>query len=200
MKKIILIIIVFGSLTSFPPPVENPQGNANYIDILSTLKADGIASSYKDDIPILHLEQVQQPLPEFDIDQHFSSNNTSELSESQSTEKVVANKKTDPQRKLTRIRTKIKFVEKVFKKAVIKFYHVNGQVEGLQITGLDKIPQAKSLLLKSGDIILTINGYTLSSKKETYNIFKKARKQPIMIVDLLQDGQAKKFLYDFRGA
>ena len=166
MKKTILIIIVFGSLTSFPPPVENPQGNANYIDILSTLKADGIASSYKDDIPILHLEQVQQPLPEFDIDQHFSSNNTSELSESQSTEKVVANKKTDPQRKLTRIRTKIKFVEKVLKKAVIKFYHVNGQVEGLQITGLDKIPQAKSLLLKSGDIILTINGYTLSSKKK----------------------------------
>ena len=200
MKKIILIIIVFGSLTSFPPPVENPQGNANYIDILSTLKADGIASSYKDDIPILHLEQVQQPLPEFDIDQYFRSNNTSELSESQNTEKVVAHKKTDPQRKLTRIRTKIKFVEKVLKKAVIKFYHVNGQVEGLQITGLDKIPQAKSLLLKSGDIILTINGYTLSSKKETYNIFKKARKQPIMIVDLLQDGQAKKFLYDFRGA
>lgn len=200
MKKIILIIIVFGSLTSIPSPVENLQDNADYIDILSTLKADGIALGYNDDIPTLHLEQVQQPLAEFDIDQYFSSNNTSELSESQNTEKVVAHKKTDPQREPTLIKTKIKSVENVLKKAVINSCRVNGQIEGLQITGLDKIPHAKSLLLKSGDIILTINGYTLRSKKEAYNIFKKARKQPIMIVDLLQDGQAKKFLYDFRGA
>ena len=174
MKKIILIIIVFGSLTSFSPPVENPQGNANYIDILSTIKADGIAASYKEDILVLHLEQVQQPLAEFDIDQFFSRNNISEPSEIRNTKKVGAEKKTNQQRELTRIRTKIKFVEKILKKAAIKSYRINGQIEGLQITGLDQISQAKALLLKSGDIILAINGHTLSSKKEAYNIFKKA--------------------------
>ena len=80
MKKIILIIIVFGSLTSLPSPEKNLQDNANYIDLLNTLKADGNAASYKDDIPVLHLEQVQQPIAEFDIDQFFNGN--FELSES----------------------------------------------------------------------------------------------------------------------
>ena len=120
--------------------------------------------------------------------------------ETRNIKKVGADKKTDVKRELTRIRTKIKFVEKLLKKASIKSCRVNGQIEGLQITGLDQISQAKALLLKNGDIILTINGHTLSSKKEAYNIFKKARKQPSMIVELLQDGKAKKFLFDFHGA
>ena len=199
MKKIILIIIVFGSLTSLPDHVENPRSNANYIDILNTLKADAIAPGNRNDIPVLYLEQVQNPAAEFDIDRYFSDNNTSELIETPNTKKVSADRKTDFQREPTLIRAEIKFVENVLKKAAIYSYRVNGQIGGLQITGLDQIPQAKTLLLNSGDIILTINGHTLSSKKEAYYIFKKARKQPIMIVDLLQDGQAKKFLYDFRG-
>ena len=200
MKKIILIIIVLGSLTSIPSPVENPQGNANYFDIVSTLKADGIAPGNQNDIPVLYLEQVQQPMAEFDIDQYFKSNDTSEPTEARNTEKVDTEKKTVLQREPTTIRTKIKFIENVLKKAAIDSYHVNGQIKGLQITGLDKIPQAKNLLLNSGDIILAINGRTLTSKKGAYYIFIKARKQPIMLIDLLQDGQAKKFLYDFRGA
>lgn len=199
MKKIILIIIVFGSLTSIPSPVENLEDNANYIDILSTLKANGIISGIDQDIPVLHLEQVQQSLEDFDIDQYFK-NIISEPSDIRNTEKVGVGKKTNLQRKPTLVKTKIKFVENVLKKAAINSYHVNGQIKGLQITGLNQISQAKALLLKSGDIILTINGRNLSSKKEAYNIFKKARKQPIMIVDLLRDGEAKKFLYDFRGA
>jgi len=200
MKKIILIIIVFGSLTSIPSPDKNLQGNANYLDILNTLKADGITSNTDEDILVLYLEQVQQPMADFDIGQYFKSNDTSEPTKARNTEKVDTEKKTVLQRELTTIRTKIKFVENVLKKAAIDSYHVNGQIKGLQITGLDRIPQAQNLLLNSGDIILTINGHTLSSKKEAYNTFKKARKQPIMIVDLLQDGQAKKFVYDFRGA
>ena len=84
------------------------------------------------------------------------------------------------------------------RKAAIKPYCVNGQIEGLQINGLDKISEAKALLLKSGDIIIAINGETLSSKKKAYDIFKKARKAPIMIIDLLQDGEPKKFLLDFQ--
>ncbi|MHC4560681.1 MAG: hypothetical protein ACYS80_25655 [Planctomycetota bacterium] len=120
----------------------------------------------------------------------------SKTSKEQNTEKVGdAEKK---QQELTKIRTKLKCVEKILKNAVIEPYYVNGQIEGLQIFGLDKISEAKALFLKSGDIILAVNGKTLSSKKEAYDIFKKARKEPIMIVDLLQDGQAKKLLLDFQ--
>ena len=75
---------------------------------------------------------------------------------------------------------------------------INGQIEGLQINGLDEISEAKALLLKSGDIILAVNEQTLSSKKDAYDIFKKARNKPIMIVDLIRDGEAKKLLLDFQ--
>jgi len=99
---------------------------------------------------------------------------------------------------LTKVRTKIRCVEAILKKAVIEPYYINGQIEGLQITGLDRILVARDLLLKSGDIIRAVNGQTLNSKRQAYEIFKKARTKPIMIVDLLRDGEAKTLLFDFR--
>ncbi|MFB0552554.1 MAG: hypothetical protein ACETWQ_04480 [Phycisphaerae bacterium] len=99
---------------------------------------------------------------------------------------------------LTKVRTKIRCVEAILKNAVIEPYHNNGQIEGLRITGLDGILVARDLLLKSGDIIRAVNGHPLNSKRQAYEIFKKARKKPIMIVDLLQDGEAKVLLFDFR--
>jgi hypothetical protein len=66
---------------------------------------------------------------------------------------------------LTKIRTKAKCVETILMKAVIEPYHINGQIEGLQITGLDKILIARDLLLKSGDIIRAVNGHPLNSKQ-----------------------------------
>jgi len=99
---------------------------------------------------------------------------------------------------LTKVRTKIRCVEAILKNAVIEPYHNNGQIEGLKITGLDGILVARDLLLKSGDIIRAVNGHPLISKRQAYEIFKKARKKPIMIVDLLQDGEAKVLLFDFR--
>jgi len=99
---------------------------------------------------------------------------------------------------LTKIQTKIRCVEAILKKAVIEPYHINGQIEGLRITGLDRIPVARDLLLKSGDIIRAVNGHSLNSKRRAYEIFKRARTRPTMIIDLLQDGEAKILLFDFR--
>jgi len=99
---------------------------------------------------------------------------------------------------LTRIRTKAKCVETILRKAVIEPYHINGQIEGLQITGLDKILLARNLLLKSGDIIRAVNGQPLSSKRRAYEIFKKARKLPTMKIELLRDGKTKTLLYYLR--
>jgi len=99
---------------------------------------------------------------------------------------------------LTKIRTKSKCVETILRKAVIEPYHINGQIEGLQITGLDKILIARDLLLKSGDIIRAVNGHPLNSKRRAYEIFKKARKLPIMKIELLRDGKTETLLYYLR--
>ncbi len=200
MKRIILIsiLIVFGSLTSFPGSVQNTGSDAHNFDTLSTVRADNIAESFEEDILMLNLEEVQAPMAEFSIEQFFSGNVSTGSSGGQNIEKSDA-QKNDTQQEIMKVRTKLKSVESILKKATIKSYRINGQIEGLQINGLDKISEAKTLLLKSGDIILTVNGQTVGSKKEAYNIFKKARKEPIMIVELLQDGKAKKLLFDFRG-
>ena len=99
---------------------------------------------------------------------------------------------------LTRIRTKAKCVETILRKAVIEPYHINGQIEGLRITGLDKILLARDLLLKSGDIIRAVNGQPLNSKRRAYEIFKKARKLPTMKIELLRDGKTETLLYYLR--
>ncbi len=99
---------------------------------------------------------------------------------------------------LTKIRTKAKCVETILRKAVFEPYHINGQIEGLRITGLDKILIARDLLLKSGDIIRAVNGHPLNSKRRAYEIFKKARKLPIMKIELLRDGKTETLLYYLR--
>jgi len=99
---------------------------------------------------------------------------------------------------LTQVRTKIRCVEAILKNAVIEPYHINGQIEGLRITGLDRILVARNLLLKSGDIIRAVNGQTLNSKRRAYEIFKRARKLPIMKIELLRDGKTKTLLYYLR--
>jgi len=200
MKRIILvgILIFFGSLTSFPGPVENPESDAHAFHTLGTMRADSTAGSIEEDKLVLYLEEVPETMTGLGIEQFFSDNNTTEPSGDQNTEKKSDTEKKDVQQELTKVRTKIKCVESVLKNAVIKPYCINGQIEGLQINGLDEISEAKALLLKSGDIILAVNGQILSSMKDAYYMFKKARKEPIMIVDLLQDGEVKKLLFDFQ--
>ncbi len=99
---------------------------------------------------------------------------------------------------LTKIQAQRKCVERILRKADIEPYYRDGKVEGLQITGLDEKTEAEAVFLKNGDVILAVNGQTLNSKKEAYDIFIDARKEPIMIIDLLQKGQTKKYLLDFQ--
>jgi type II secretory pathway component PulC len=200
MKRTILvsILIVFGSLTSSPDPLENHKGEAHAFEALGTMRADSAVRSVEEDKLVLYLEEVQESMTGSGIEQLFSENNTYEPYGNQNTEKKSDTEKKDTQQEPAKIRTKIKCVESILKNAVIEPYCINGQIEGLQINGLDKISEAKALHLKSGDIILAVNGQAINSKKEAYNIFIKARKKPIMIIELLQDGEAKKLLLDFQ--
>ena len=136
----------------------------------------------------------------FGTDWSSKGSDTNEAPPAQNIEKTSDTVRTCTPAKpvLTKIQTKIRCVEAILKNAVIEPYHNNGQIEGLRITGLDRIPVARDLLLKSGDIIRAVNGHPLNSKRQAYEIFKRARTQPTMIVDLLQDGEAKTLLFDFR--
>ena len=196
--KLVGILIFLGSLISFPAPSENPKGDAHGFDKLNSIRADSTAGGIKEDKLVIYLEEVQEPMTGLGIEQFFSGNNTTKPSGAQNTKKKSDIEKKYAQQEMTKIRTKIKCVESVLKNAVIESYYINGQIEGLQINGLDEISEAKALLLKSGDIILAVNEQTLSSKKDAYDIFKKARNKPIMIVDLIRDGEAKKLLLDFQ--
>ena len=199
MKKIILtgILIFFGALTNFPGPLENTKSDAHTFDTPGTLRTDNAAESIEEDKLVLYLEEVPQTTMGPGIEQLFNGDNTTEPSRTQNTGKKSDTENKNARKELTKIRTKMKCVESVLKNAAIQPYCINGQIEGLQIYGLEKISQAKALLLKSGDIILAVNGHTLSSKRNAYDIFKRARKEPVMIIDLLQDGEAKKLLLDF---
>jgi len=90
---------------------------------------------------------------------------------------------------------KIGYVETILKKAVIEPYVVDGQTEGLRITGLENIREAKDLGLKNGDVIRVINGHRLTSKQKAYHVFKKARSQTAMNVELLRGNRTKKLSF-----
>lgn len=94
--------------------------------------------------------------------------------------------------------TKIAHVEAILAEAVIEPYAVNGQAEGLRITGLENIPMAKALGLKNGDIIRVVNGHRLTSKQKALQVFKKARSQETMSVELLRDGETKELSFDLQ--
>ena len=94
--------------------------------------------------------------------------------------------------------TKITHMEAILTKATIEPYAVNGQVEGLRITGLENIPMAKALGLKDGDIIRAVNGHRLTSKQKALQVFKKARSREAMSLELLRDGETKELSFDLQ--
>jgi len=167
---------------------EPPVGEYRQESATSLIQSDGVGSNLK------------LCGDAFGTERSSNGSDTAETPPGQSIEKTsdTVGTNTPAKQVPTKVRTKIRFVEAILKKAVIEPYYINGQIEGLQITGLDRILVAGELLLKSGDIIRAVNGQTLNSKRQAYEIFKKARTKPIMIVDLLQDGEAKTLLYDFR--
>jgi general secretion pathway protein C len=77
-------------------------------------------------------------------------------------------------------------VEALLRSAVIKPHVVDGQVEGLRITGLENILPAKDLGLKEGDVIRSVNGHLLSNKQQAFQISQKARSQPNLSIELVR--------------
>jgi len=69
---------------------------------------------------------------------------------------------------------------------------------GQNVADLENIPMAKALGLKNGDIIRVVNGHRLTSKQKALQVFKKARSQETMSVELLRDGETKELSFDLQ--
>lgn len=96
------------------------------------------------------------------------------------------------------IPAKIEQVESMLGKAVVEPYVVEGQAEGLKITGLEGISAAKDLGLKNGDIIRVVNGQQVTSKQKAYQIFRKARAQAFIDIELLRGNEPQKLSFTLR--
>ena len=66
-------------------------------------------------------------------------------------------------------------------------YIINGQQEGLCITGLDNLSMAGCFGFENGDVIQTINGQLLTNKQKAFQALKKARSQSSLNVQLLRN-------------
>ena len=94
--------------------------------------------------------------------------------------------------------TKITQLELILNDSAIEPYLVDGLVEGLRITDLDKIPMAKTFGLKNGDVISRVNGHLLTGKQKAFQVFKKAKSQTSMNLELLRDGETKELSFDLQ--
>lgn len=91
--------------------------------------------------------------------------------------------------------TKIGGVEAVLKAVKITPHTVDGQTDGLEITGLENLSMAKYLGLENGDIIQTINGQNLTDERKAFQVLQKARALPSMDIQLTRGTQKKTLLF-----
>ena len=103
-----------------------------------------------------------------------------------------------PAKSQSTVGDKLSDIEIMLTKAVIEPYAIDDQVEGLRITGLENIRGAEEIGLKNGDIIRAVNGHRLTSKQKAYQIFKKARSQEAMNIELLRDNETKTLSFSLR--
>jgi general secretion pathway protein C len=103
-----------------------------------------------------------------------------------------------PAKSQSTVGDKLRDIEIMLTKAVIEPYVIDDQVEGLRITGLENIRGAEEIGLKNGDIIRTVNGHRLTSKQKAYQIFKKARSQEALNIELLRDNETKTLSFSLK--
>lgn len=85
--------------------------------------------------------------------------------------------------------THVPSIEVFLEKMEIAPYIINGQQEGLSITGLDDLSMAGYFGFKNGDVIQNVNGQALTDKQKAFQVLKKARSQSLLSVQLLRNKQ-----------
>jgi type II secretion system protein C len=95
----------------------------------------------------------------------------------------------------TTIVEKLRYAATMLPRATIKPYTVEGRIEGLRITGLDRIEHLEDIGLKNGDVIRSVNGHLLTSKQEAFQISRKARSQADVSIELMRDNKMETFSF-----
>lgn len=85
--------------------------------------------------------------------------------------------------------TQVPPIEVFLEKMEVAPYIINGQQEGLSVTGLNDLSMAGYFGFKNGDIIQNVNGQALTDKQKAFQVIKKARSQSSLNVRLLRNKQ-----------
>jgi len=161
---------------------------------------DTVATAYiesieKDVVVLLHQGQrkildlgARESAARHPVDKQHDADNAQAALSNNAAQAVETN---PPAQFHTSAGAKLRNIEIMLTNAVIEPYTIDGQVEGLKITGLENIRGAEELGLKNGDIIRTVNGHRLTSKQKAYQIFKKARSQAAANIELLRGNETK---------
>lgn len=90
---------------------------------------------------------------------------------------------------------KFRYAATMLPRAVIKPYTIDGEIEGLKITGLEDIKYMEDIGLRNGDVIRTVNGHRLTSKQEAFQISRKVRSQTVVSIELMRDNKVRTFSF-----
>lgn len=92
--------------------------------------------------------------------------------------------------------TQVPGIEVFLEKIEVAPYIINGQQEGLSITGLDDLSLAGYFGLENGDVIQNVNRQVLTDKQKAFQVLKKARSQSSLSVQLLRNQQKVEFSFE----
>jgi type II secretion system protein C len=160
-----------------------------------TVETAYVESIEKDGIVLLHQGQRRKINLRIKESQKQDTDNPEVTMAKNATQPVEANPtaKSNPT-----FADKLRYAATMIPKANIEPYTIDGQVEGLRITGLEDIKGAEDLGLKNGDVIRAVNGQRLDSKQKAYQISRKARSQTAMNIELMRNNKIKAFSFSFR--
>ena len=86
-------------------------------------------------------------------------------------------------------------IEALATAATVQPYVVDGQMKGVQLTGLENVTVAKALGLENGDVVKNVNGQDLTSLQKAFQVMRKARGQPSVDVQLLRGNEERKLAF-----
>jgi len=106
---------------------------------------------------------------------------------------IKVDQKISPAPNLSQMSMTVKnqFIADILTNARIEPFLVNQEPQGLKITELAKVKNAKLLGLKDGDVIRLVNGQLMTNKQKAFQVIRKARTQPFLDVELQRDNVTK---------
>jgi type II secretion system protein C len=166
--------------------IQNTQSNTTGLYRISEVVASAIIESIQRDAVILRHQGRQLVLR-----LHTGAGGKGGGESAPRQEKPAAAETARPQGRVPPLSTQARYVEEVFHNITIEPCVKDNQVQGLKVSGLEKVPLAEMFGFKNGDIIQSINGQQLTSKQKAFQVLMKAKTQSRLDIQLLRNGKSK---------